>query len=224
MLPTPIAFSALILAGGQSKRMGRPKAMLPFAGSTILERLISELLRESNDVIVVAAPKVDETYAIEDVLRESAKKITLVRDEVAFGGPVDALMRGLRAARHEAVFACSCDLPMLRAELARALCTMIEDYDAAIPEVAEKLQPLCSAYSCRCSEVLTTMVARGERRLTAIAARLNARRIGETQLRKFDPGLRSFVNVNSPEDYAHALRLARRRDKSLPKPSKDTND
>jgi molybdopterin-guanine dinucleotide biosynthesis protein A len=206
---SPMPFSAVILAGGRSLRMGHPKAMLPFAGASILERLVIELQHECNDVIIVAAPALCETYAIEEALRESAKKITLVRDAVAFGGPADALMRGLRAARQEVVFACSCDLPMLRAEVARELCALIADYDAAIPEIDGKLQPLCAAYGRRCIPAISTMVAQGERRLTAIVTRLNARRIGEAELRQFDPELRSFLNLNTPADYAHALRLAR---------------
>jgi molybdopterin-guanine dinucleotide biosynthesis protein A len=204
---TQMPFSVVILAGGESSRMGRPKAVLPFAGTTIIERLISELLGESEDVIVVAAPKLRETYSIEEALRENVGKIRLIRDEVAFGGPVDALMRGLRAARHEAVFACSCDLPMLRAEVARKLCSMIEGYEAAIPEIAGKLQPLCAVYSWRSLEVFTAMVDQGERRLTAAVKRLNARRIDEPELLKFDPDLTSFLNLNTPKDYERALRL-----------------
>jgi molybdopterin-guanine dinucleotide biosynthesis protein A len=201
--------SAVILAGGRSSRMGLPKAVLPFGGSTILERLIHTLKDAFTEIIVVAAPRYDEPFSIDRTLKKCSGLI-LERDDTAFQGPVGALRRGLMRARGEIAFACSCDLPLLRSDVADAICTRIENNDAAIPEIEGFLQPLCAAYRREpAAAALGAMEHAGERRLTALADRLKTRAIGEAALRPIDPDLRSFLDVNTAEDYARALRIAR---------------
>jgi len=200
-------FNAVLLAGGASARMGQPKATLRFGDMTLLERIVNELSREFDQIVVVAAPEQQEPFVIRQLLPE-APDLVIVRDDSAYQGPVEALARGLRAAASDVAFACSCDLPLLRAEVARALCQMFDEYDAVMPEVDGLLQPLHAAYRRRCADVLAAMAAGGERRLTALASRVAVRRVGEAELRRLDPELQSVFNVNTPADYAQALRLA----------------
>ena len=196
-------FSAVVLAGGRSARMGRPKAALAFGAQTILERIVGELASGFAQVVIVAAPA--EAESLRPSIREKA---LVIHDETAYPGPLDALRRGLEAAAHEAVFACSCDLPMLDAGLARALCAMLDGYDAAIPRVGGKLEPLCAAYHRRCAAALSELAGRGVMRVREITRLVNAKIVDAAELRRFDPELRSFLNVNTPEEYQKALRLA----------------
>lgn len=207
--------SAVILAGGRSSRMGLPKAALPFGQSTILERLVDTLGTGFAEIIVVAAPLRDEPFSIDRSLRGRAagaglNHLIIERDDDAFEGPVSALRRGLARASEATVFACSCDLPLLRAELASALClALVDGDDAVIPQIDGRLQPLCAVYRREpAMSALAAMESTGEKRLTSIADRLHLRRLDETILRAFDADLRSFLNVNTAEDYARALRLA----------------
>ena len=78
---------------------------------------------------------------------------------------------------------------------------------AVIPEVGGKLQPLHAVYRKRCASAIESLAA-GEKRLTASASAINARKVGEDEIRKLDPQLNSFFNVNTPEDYRRALKLA----------------
>jgi molybdenum cofactor guanylyltransferase len=207
--------SAVILAGGRSSRMGLPKAALPFGRSTILERLIDTLSSAFAEIIVVAAPLRDEPFSIDRTLHGRAERtapahLIIERDAAAFEGPVRAMRRGLARANNEIVFSCSCDLPLLRAELALALCaTLVEGDDALIPQIDGMPQPLCAAYRREPAvAALDAMEAAGEKRLTLIAERLKVRTIDETALHAIDSDMRSFLNVNTAEDYARALRLA----------------
>jgi molybdopterin-guanine dinucleotide biosynthesis protein A len=201
--------SAIILAGGRSSRMGLPKAVLPFGAVSILEHLIGTLRSVFDEIIVVAAPLTDEPFSIDRVLGNH-KAVIVERDDEVFAGPVGALRRGLARAGSEIAFACSCDLPLLRAELAAALCTLVAKDDAAIPRVGGVLQPLCAAFRREPAlTALTAMEAAGERRLRIVTDRLKVRAIDEATLRASDPDLCSMLNVNTAEDYARALRLMR---------------
>jgi molybdenum cofactor guanylyltransferase len=202
-----LSASAIILAGGQSRRMGKPKATLMFGNSTILERLIAELDRDFDDILIIAAPAQSEGFPIERLLRTAPRSMHLLRDWTAYQGAAVALAQGLAAAAYDVAFVCSCDLPLLRAEVVRALYRMLNGYEAVIPEIGGKPQPLCAVYRRSVVPVIEKQLASGERRLTRITAGLRAHRPGELQLREIDPDLRSFMNVNTPEDYNRALAL-----------------
>jgi molybdopterin-guanine dinucleotide biosynthesis protein A len=197
-----VAASAIVLAGGRSSRMGRPKAALDFGGVPILTRIISELKRRFAEVVVVAAPE------SEDSLQMDLPAIKIVRDDTAYQGPLDALRHGLDAVSNEVAFACSCDLPLLDSDVAAAIVAMLGDFDAAIPIVGEKLQPLHAAYRKRCASALAALGMRGESRLIAIADAVNTMRISESDLLVLDPQLHSFLNLNAPDDYQRALKIA----------------
>lgn len=187
--------------------MGRAKAALKFGKRTILERLVAELRDDFDELLIIAATKQTETFAIEELIRTASAQVRLLRDRTAYQGPASALAYGLAAASNEVAFACSCDLPLLRAEVAVALCTMLNDYQAVIPWIAGKPQPLCAVYRREVANMIEMQLASGERRLTRITEKLRAHRPGELQLRVIDPELRSFLNVNTPKDYERALKL-----------------
>jgi molybdenum cofactor guanylyltransferase len=203
--------SAIILAGGQSRRMGRPKAMLELGGTTILARIVSELAKACEEIVVVTAPLAVQSFLIEEALGATSAMVRIVRDETAYAGAAIALVKGLRAVRNQVAFVCSCDVPLVRAATARALCQILDRHDAVVPEIQGNPQPLCAVYRKRVAEPMSREIDKGERRLTAIAASLNSSRPGESELSAIDPGLRSFLNVNTPDDYARALRLAAER-------------
>jgi molybdenum cofactor guanylyltransferase len=196
--------SAIILAGGQSRRMGRPKAALRFGNVTILERLIAELRGDFDDILVLAAPAQSEAFPIEDLLRAAPSPVRLLRDHNAYEGPARPLAHGLAAARNDVAFACSCDLPLLRVEVVRALGRMLNGYEAVIPIIAGTPQPLFSFYRRNAAATIEMQLASGERRLTMITAALKAYHPEDREVREFDPELRSFLNINTLEDYRRA--------------------
>jgi molybdopterin-guanine dinucleotide biosynthesis protein A len=193
---------AIVLVGGQSSRMGQPKAALDFGGMPLLTRIVIELKWWFDEIVIVAAPETAGQPRIE------IPGLTIVHDETAFAGPLDALRRGLNALEHDVAFACSCDLPLLNSDVAADLVGMLDDFDAVIPEVGGKLQPLHAVYRKHCANAIESLAANGEKRLTASASAINGRRVTEQELRKIDPQLTSFFNVNTPDDYQRALKLA----------------
>lgn len=195
--------SAVILAGGRSSRMGRPKAMLRADGRTLIERSVAELRPRFSDLVVVAAPAACEQFHI------PALAVTIVRDARPYQGPAPALKLGLETVRSQLAFVCSCDLPMLDADVAAALCSMIGGYDALVPLINGRLQPLHAVYRRSCARALGAMLAAGERRLSALFERVRAKVIEEPELARLDPQLSSFVCVNTPAEHRAALKRIR---------------
>ena len=202
-----VSASAIILAGGQSRRMGRPKAALTFGNCTILERLIAELGDSFNDILIVAAPERTDAVPIQNLLRTAPPSVRMLRDRMAYQGAAFGLAQGLAVAANEVAFACSCDLPLLRAEVVRALFRMLNGYQAVIPQIDGQPQPLFALYRRSVAGIIEAQLASGENRLTRITAALRAYRPGDQELRRIDPELHSFVNVNTREDYNRALAL-----------------
>ncbi len=194
--------SAIVLAGGRSQRMGRPKAALKFGDATLLEVIVGRLKNAFKEIIVVALPA-----ALAEAAFAAPAGARVVHDSTPFEGPLAGLGRGFEAALGDPIFACSCDLPLLSVNVASELCSMIGYYDAAIPEVGGMLQPLHAAYRKRCAGAIAALIERGERRAIALADAIKVRKIGEQYLRRLDPGLRSFFNINTPDEYLAALQI-----------------
>src|SRR5262245_21810446 len=99
--------AGIVLCGGRSSRMGRPKAWLPFGGELMLARVVRLLREEADPVVVVAAPDQD--------VPPLPAEVVVVRDEEKGRGPLQGLAAGLDAlrGRAEAAYLSSCDVPFL---------------------------------------------------------------------------------------------------------------
>jgi molybdopterin-guanine dinucleotide biosynthesis protein A len=167
----------------------------------MLDLIVAEMLRVFEEMVVV----VDEyrRYPWNDF-----PEVKVITDDVPDRGPALALEQALREISFEAAFACACDVPFVNGDLARRLCTMLSEHDAVIPRVNGKLQPLHAAYRKRCAKIFATMRSAGKHSLHEITEFANVRIVDEDEIRKHDPELRSFFNVNTPEDYQRAQIIA----------------
>src|SRR5262245_26555780 len=195
---------SIILTGGRSKRMGRPKESLHFAGETLLGRTVETLLGCTAPVVVVARAAQE--------LPVLPAAVRLVTDEVPDAGPLAALVAGMRFLRREdllgdqdAVFATGCDSPFLPAAVIAWLVARLGDAPLVMPEALGHLQPLCAVYRLAVLPAAEAMLAKGIRTPRALATAVPGRVLGETELALFDPSFRFLQNVNTPEDYQRAL-------------------
>ncbi len=189
--------SALILTGGKSSRMGRPKALLPFAGEPLITHTVRHLATRFADIVVVAAPGQD--------LPELAA--TLVHDAVAYQGPVGGIYYGLRAARRAVCFVTSCDAPFLNLRLVTRLVSLSVGYDVVVPVWQDRLQPLHAVYRRSVIPLLQSQLAHGQLRPVALYDKVRTKRLSPEEVRRLDPDGDSFRNLNSPQDYQAALKL-----------------
>jgi len=211
--------SAVILAGGKSSRMGRPKALLPFDGEPLIRHLVRTLQPLFAEVVVVGGAG-DEFVELSSLLCSQLKQpnrlnepnelnkpnVTLVRDEIAYQGPVGGIYYGLREAKGEFVFLTSCDVPFLNLALISHLISRISDYDVVVPYWQDRFQPLHAVYRRSVAPLLGEQLERGELRPIFLYEKVRTRRVSEDEIRRFDPEGLSFLNMNTPEDYTEALK------------------
>jgi molybdopterin-guanine dinucleotide biosynthesis protein A/molybdopterin converting factor small subunit len=189
--------SAIVLTGGKSSRMGRPKALLLFAGEPLIVHTIRLLQKFFSDIVVVAAPE-QELPPL---------PVTITKDEVAYQGPVGGMFYGLQAAREELCFVTSCDAPFLNPPLISYLLSLASDYDVVVPYWQERLQPLHAVYRRSVIPLLDEQLKRDELRPIFLYKKVRTREVTEEEIRRFDPEGLSFQNMNSPEDYHTAVAL-----------------
>ena len=188
--------TAVVLAGGKSSRMGTPKALLPFDDRPLIEHIVATLRGRFPEVVVVAAP--GQTLP--------SMPVTLVRDEVEHQGPVGGLYYGLRAGEAEVSFVTSCDAAFLNVDLISHLVDEAPGHDVVVPHWQGRDQPLHAVYRRTVVPVLGELLAGGRLRPVYLFDRVRTRRVSEDEIRRFDPDGSSFFNMNTPEDYAEALR------------------
>src|SRR5205823_4798639 len=130
----------IVLCGGQSSRMGRPKAWLPFGGELMLPRVVRLLSEVVSPIIVVAAPGQD--------LPPLSEVVQVVRDEVEGRGPLQGLLAGLTAldGLSDAAYLSSCDVPFLQRDFVRHVIGLLGNDDIAVPKVGEYHHPLAAVY------------------------------------------------------------------------------
>lgn len=189
--------SAVVLAGGRSRRMGRPKALLPFGGQPLILHVVRRIRSLFPDIVVAAAP--------EQELPELPA--ALVCDEVAYRGPVGGMCRGLRACKGAGAFVTSCDLPFLNLSLVSHLASRLPGHDVVAPYWKGRLQPLHAVYRRGVLPLLEQQLRRGELRPVSLYDKVRTLEVDEDEVRAFDPEGLSFFNVNTPDDYARARSL-----------------
>src|ERR1700687_2336183 len=187
--------TAVVLTGGKSSRMGRPKAWLLFDDEPLIVHIIRTLHSMFSEVVVVAAP--DQELP--------AMPVTLVRDELAYQGPVGGIYYGLQAAGEECSFVTSCDAAFLNPRLISHLVSQISNYDIVVPFWQNRLQPLHAVYRRSVLPLLEGQLERGELRPVYLFDKVRTRRIDEDEVRRFDSEGWSFFNMNTPQDYGAAL-------------------
>src|SRR5438128_4874488 len=136
----PQQVGGIVLCGGQSKRMGRPKAWLPFGDEFMLPRVVRLLGEAVAPVVVVAAPAQD--------VPPLGPEVHIVRDEEKGRGPLQGLAAGLDALRGlaDAAYVSSCDVPFLRPALVRRLIDRLGEHSICVPHVGAFTHPLAAAY------------------------------------------------------------------------------
>ncbi|HAF44624.1 MAG TPA: hypothetical protein DCK83_06730 [Gallionellaceae bacterium] len=185
--------TALILAGGDSRRMGQDKAALVLDGKTLLDHITATMQRVFSKVVV----SVRQLRAGVDVPQ--------VCDGVEASGPLAGLIAGLAQADTPWVFAVACDMPFVTEAVVVHLASCRAAHQAVVPMIGGYPQPLAAFYATGTLEAMRASLAAGDRSLRGVLEKLDVRYVSEAELRECDPQLRSFFDLDTPQDY-HAAK------------------
>jgi molybdenum cofactor guanylyltransferase len=190
----PIAdCTAIILAGGESRRMQTDKASLLWQGVPLVEHAIAQMRQVAGQIeIVLRDAQLPINWSADQVLAD---------DESLLPGPLRGIVTGLSACKTEWAFVVPCDAPVLAPELFRYLYDCRQSGDiAVIPEWEGRLQVLHGLYSVAAANQLREHLQAGIQSPTRLLKKLSCRIIPEEQCRPWTPTGESFLNINTPDD------------------------
>ncbi len=186
----------VILAGGQSSRLGVDKALLRLGDVPLLRIVADRLAQVCNEVVVA----VDRPGRYEE-LGLSAR---MVADLSPGHGPLSGGQAGLQASGTKHVLVVACDLPFLNVKLLRFMAGLPRSYEALVPWQDGRWHPLHSIYARSCQEDVDAMLAKGGGSMRDLLARLVVRRLVVRELRRLDPEGLSLLNVIRKGDMSRA--------------------
>jgi molybdopterin-guanine dinucleotide biosynthesis protein A len=211
--------SSVILAGGNSLRLGAEKSLLEFEGKSLICWTV-EILSQATDEVIIVARDRRHAESLERIIFESnadagskpPPKAFFTWDSIPGFGPVAGLEAGMRRARGRLAFATGCDLPFLKLEVIDRLfelADVMEGYEAAVPVQPNGFfEPLHSVYDReKMQSACVRALENGERRIHVPLQELCVNHISIDQLRPLDPDLLSFFNLNTRADLETARAL-----------------
>ena len=190
--------TAIILVGGEAKRaQGREKYFFVHEGKTFIERLLETLSPAVDEIVLVARdPGQCERFA-------QFREITCIPDIRRGLGPIGGIHAGVLASKGESLFISGCDMPMVNRDIVMYLFSLLDGFDAVIPEWGpEMFEPLHAVY--RKTALLGYLETHISLSLRDMIKNINARYVPVGDLKQFDPQLTTFVNINKLEDL-HAI-------------------
>jgi len=178
--------------------MGRDKAGLDFGGVTLAGRLVETLWGCASEVFVVGRGSE----------RVGGEGVVALPDAVEGVGPLGGMLAGLQAMSEEVGIVVACDMPFLTSEFLAFLADRLgEEDDGVMVRTEHGLEPLCAVYRKCLAPTIEAMIKSGRTAAHAIAevARIALVDVSELVRHGFDSRL--WFNMNTPEDYAYALKL-----------------
>ena len=189
----------IVLAGGQSRRLGVDKAMLSVGGAPLLQTTVQRVSQVCRRVIVA----VDRPGRY----RRLGLPARFVADALPGLGPLAGLQSGLRACSSEYALVVACDLPFLNVELLRYMAGLPRSYQALVPRSASRDHPLHAVYARSCLPEVDALLATGGGSMKQLLERLDVRRLDERDLHQIDPDGLSLLNLNDEADLQRARSL-----------------
>lgn len=203
--------TGLLLAGGNSSRFGSWKPLARYRGRPMV-RWVADALSAEADELLVSVRSRDQARRFRTILPEARAVVDARRGR----GPIEGFARGFEAADGEVVLVAPCDAPLLRPALYQLLLESLAHRDAAVPRL-QVIDPLRAVY--RTPAVRLALAERVPRCPSALVDVLRPVILDEAEIRRADPALVSFVDVNRRADLGLAGRVGRRVGRGVKTPS-----
>jgi molybdopterin-guanine dinucleotide biosynthesis protein A len=196
----PKGIPGIILAGGKSSRYGRNKALIEMNGIRLIERVIGVMEPVFEHLIIITNTPQEYAYL----------QLPTYEDLIKGLGPLGGIFTGLEAISDEVGFFVACDMPFLNSELIRHMVETREDFDAVVPRIDWKIETLHAIYSKGCLPAIRELIDARNYQVIKFLHKVRVRYVEEEEIRAFDPELKSFFNINRPEELLNATKSKNR--------------
>jgi len=187
--------TAVILTGGESKRMGADKASVVLSGKPLLEHVLAQLEPLFADILIS--------------VRE--KRPDIVYPQIVDGsesrGPMVGIQSALEAVKTDWVFVIACDMPLISTGLIQHLAGLRSQHDAVVPFAFNRPQPLFGFYNKTCLPLMEARMKQGKRSMIRLLDDLDTYLLSEQQVKVTDPELKSLLSLDTMEDVKEVERL-----------------
>ena len=215
-----------ILAGGDSLRMGQDKALLPVGRQVAIERVLQQVSPLSNDVILVANTpdryrdyfrrSADEGAHVSEPSEawegstppHAAPRYRPVADVYPGKGALGGMYTAIDAAHHPWCLVVACDMPFLNTALLSHLISLAPGFDVVIPRLEHGLETMHAVYSKDCLDPIVTRLRTNQLKIVDFFDDVRVRVVTRDEVTRFDPDFRSFLNMNTPDDWERLQKLA----------------
>ncbi len=188
--------TGVILAGGKSSRFGSNKAFADVNGRQLIQRVIGVMRAVFEELILIT----------NDPGEYSSLGIPMHADIIKGLGPLGGIYTGIENMTGRSGFFVACDMPFLNEGLIRHIAEMNgSGYDAVIPKIGWKMEPLHALYSKTCIPAIRGLIDTGECMINKFYQAIRTRFINEDEMKQYDPLLRSFYNINRPGELIDAI-------------------
>ena len=177
--------------------MGSDKGLLRIGPRRLIEVVLETIRPLFPETVIVA----DETAAYQGL------GVPVVPDRIPGKGPLGGIHAALCSSRFPYTFCIACDMPLVNPAVVAHLCALGPGYDAVVPEWEAGYEPLHALYGQSCLSHVERMVREDRLRVDALFSAVRVRRVVPDELRPLDPLLRSFMNVNTPDELEVARRM-----------------
>ncbi len=181
-----------------STRYGTDKALAEIHGVPLVARVARIMATVFGQVILIT--NTPEQYNFLD--------LPMYRDLVKGIGPLGGIYTGLKLMEERAGFVVACDMPFLSVDLLRHMVEIQGSFDAVVPKMDWKIEALHALYSRSCLPAVEELIDSRQYQVFKFFSQIDVRYVEEEEIRLYDPDLRSFYNVNDPQEWQKALRLA----------------
>ncbi len=200
--------TAIILAGGRNRRLGRNKALEIIGGKALIERVVERLDPLTSQILIVTSREQSDLPA--------AGKAEILVDIYPGKGPLGGIYTGLLASQSSRSIVVACDMPFINTALLRYMIELSRGFYAVIPRLGEgMMEPLHAIYSKSCLGNMKTQLERNQLDTYSILNTVRVRYVERAECQRFDPQLLSFFNINCQSDLDQAVLLAAKHDYEL---------
>lgn len=195
--------SAVVLAGGLSRRLGRDKAVEPLGGEPLIGRVLARGAQVTDETVVV----------VNDASRAAAlplgEDVVAAVDRYPGAGSLGGIFTGLEAARADWALVVACDMPFLNVRLLQRILSLRRGRDAVVPVIEGRPEPTHAAYSKRCLPHIEDRLRANDLKISRFFEHVEVEYVPQHVVEELDPEHLSFFNVNTEQDMERARRIAR---------------